>query len=167
MAKRVICECPNCHAETIVNKADVLANPLLDCPSCGAVIEVDLTPPPPPGAEEPVEEATKEPPPPTQRSSSAPGRKLMAKTAPMHAPPVTPIEATPPPAEGHARDHDTFRPAQPGMSPLMVALIAAVAAALGYVARGATSVSSKSIEGYCDTHTQGSAAEMCEHFLRK
>jgi hypothetical protein len=161
MAKRVICECPSCHVEMIVDKAQLIDDPLLECGVCGATIEVDFTPPPgdvrdETGPPAPVRESEESPPPQTKRSGAA-----IARTAPM-VPYVAPL---PPREEREAREAP--KPA-PSVSPLTLALVGAAGIAVGWLAHevsggGGHDATLDQVRDYCTHHAPGrSAVDMCE-----
>lgn len=178
MARRVICECPHCHVETIVNKADVVADPLFACPECGATMIVDLEPPaealvkresdpivetqasPDLGAfagGEPSLEAPAAPPRPEKST-----RPSIAKTMPMLAPSLST------PMAGSAGDGRGAQPA--GISPAVLVVVGLVCAAFGWFARGrqaaANDTSTEMIESYCEATPEGqTATELCARLL--
>lgn len=184
MARRVICECPHCHVETIVNKADVVADPLFVCPECGATMIVDLEPPadalvkresdsiaetqasPDLGSfeggerePEPMQEVSAEPAPRPPKST----RPLIAKTMPMLAPSL----ATP---AAKATRGDTRRAQPAGISPVVLVVVGVVGAGVGWFARGQQAAAHdgtrEMVEVYCEGGADGqTAAQMCEHLL--
>ena len=169
MAKRVICECPNCGVETIVDKAELARDPLFECPECEATMEVDLAPPPPPDIDVGPEtlaspESTGEPTPieqepPRERELPPRERKLIAKTQPM-------VQFS-----GHvAAPSPQPRPRRStaGEGPLTLVLVGVLGLGGGWLARGVAAHDKlrQTVESYCDEDLSArTARDMCEQVL--
>lgn len=168
MAKRVICECPNCGVETIVDKAVLVRDPLFECPECEATMEVDLAPPPDQDVgpetlaspESSADVTPAEPPAPPREDRPAPReRKLIAKTQPMVPYSGHAAEPAPPPATSRA----------PSVGPLALVMAGVLGLGGGWLARGLAARDDglrQTVQSYCAGETSAqSARDMCDHLL--
>lgn len=159
MAKRVICECPLCHTDTIVSTALLTPDRLFDCPACGAVMEVDIgvpsqpsqAPPPEtvrsgrPPALPPSEAPAAEPP--HEDAAPAPPPKQIAKTMPMHVSvPAPPTTSAPPRSHGAG----SRRAAAGGISPAVLIAVAVASAAAGWIAGSQSSDGLENLRAHCE-----------------